>query len=120
MKRSRVFSIVIVLLIILNFAIGRNVLVNFALGVVAYLIAMAARKLFRGKSVVLGITLAIVVLALPVLGYTLVWYLSFFKEIPNLVVSTSLGYYVGQNILYSIPSTIAGSIGDWIIEAIFG
>lgn len=93
-------------------------IVNFSLGVIAYFVAMGIRRSLHNNALALGTALILSILILPAVGYTFLWYL--YSSPQSLTSEISLGIYIGQNYLYSIPSTIAGSIGDWIIEAIFG
>jgi uncharacterized membrane protein len=107
-----------VILVIVYFAIGNNLWANFVLGILSYFITTASMRFFKKDAEAVATSVFLGILFIPVFGYILVWYFFFVKTIPAQTVTNTLGNYITNNLVLSLPSTIAGLVGAAIVESI--
>ena len=106
------------ILLLLNFLVGGDVVSNFILGIISTIVAIALRR-FVGENVTSFVgSLILAILLIPFFVYLSWFALVGARTLLSQVASQYLIEYITQNSILSLPSTVAGTIGGWLVELI--
>lgn len=118
MNKRLAFIVLVIVLLILNFAIGDDILGNFFLGIVSALIAIGTRRYFEYNDVTaFAAAVGLGILFAPFFLYLLWYAVVGVNQVSSAMASNYLVDYVTQNFVVSIPSTFVGTVGASIVDS---
>jgi hypothetical protein len=118
LSKGLAFLGLVAFLLILNLVVGVDFIGNFLLGILSATIAVFARRFLGSNAASVAESLVTGIFFIPYFAY-LVWFAVIGARIlPAEVASTFLINYVTSNFVLSLPSTIVGGLGAWVVELV--